>query len=333
MAIACPIADALQPVDHSELVELGKTLFFDARFSGDGTVSCATCHDPGHAFTDARPVARGIYGRGGTRNTPTLLDLQAYQSFFWDGRTESLTTQVAAPLISPTEMDLPSTRAVEAQLQRPPSYLPRFREVFGDSSGETSYAQFVEAIVAYERSLMSGTSRFDRFYLAGDHTALNDYETRGFELFTHRAHCAECHQIDEHHPWFTDGAYRPSGGSPLKTQTHVADIARRLIGMPVEARERLVSSDPDVAALGRFVVTLDPADIGSFRTPSLRNVALTAPYLHDGSIATLADAIDWELYVRGGQLGQPIDLSPAERLDLLSFLKSLTSAPGIDQPD
>lgn len=333
MAIACPVADALQPVDHSKLVELGKTLFFDARFSGDGTVSCATCHDPGHAFTDARPVALGIYGRGGTRNTPTLLDLQAYKSFFWDGRTESLTTQVAAPLISPTEMDLPSTHAVEALLRRPPTYLSRFREVFGDSSGQTSYAQFVEAIVAYEGSLLSGTSRFDRFYLSGDSAALNDSEKRGFELFIHRAHCAECHQIDEHHIWFTDGAYRPSGGSPLKTQSHVADIARRLIDMPDEARQRLVSSDADVAALGRFIVTLDPADIGSFRTPSLRNVALTAPYLHDGSIATLSEAIEWELYVRGGQLGQPIDLSPAERSDVLSFLKSLTSATEIGQPE
>ncbi len=330
VALASVKADTTAGSNRAKLVELGRALFFDPRFSRDGSVSCATCHDPGKAFADARPLALGIGDRRGTRNTPTLLDLDAYRSFFWDGRTETLESQVALPLTSPVEMGLPSTRIVDERLHQAPSYEPRFREAFGTSGEKVgSYERFVEAIVAYERSLLSGTSRFDRFHLRRDQAALSMSEQRGFEVFVGRGHCADCHRIDSEHAWFTDGAYRPSGGAPVNTSVPVADLAKDLAALPPNQRLLLVSGDPDVAALGRFVVTLNPNDIGSFRTPSLRNVALTAPYMHDGSITALPEAIEWELYVRGGQLGQPIDLSPADRSDLLAFLKTLTS---VDDP-
>jgi cytochrome c peroxidase len=280
----------------AETVALGKRLFFDPALSADGSVSCATCHEPKLAFADGKPLAVGIGGQKAARNSPTVLNAVYYESQFHDGRAATLEEQVEGPLTNPVEMGNIVTAAV-ATVAADPTYPAEFERAFGP--GPVTFEKIGKAIAAYERTLVSGDSAFDRFRFGKDETALTESAKRGWEIFRdpERGNCTICHLVGAHSAPFTDHLFHNLG----------------------------VGSD-----LGRYIVTSNDADRGAFKTPTLRNVALTAPYMHDGSLATLFDVID--LYAMGGRPNphldpelKPIALTAQDRTDLIAFLESLTS--------
>jgi cytochrome c peroxidase len=221
-------------------------------------------------------------------------------------------------------------------VQRDAEYVADFRQVQSSSQGDLSIDDIASALAAFERTLVAGESAFDRYEYAGDRSAISESALRGLELFRGRARCAECHQIGEGSAALTDHAFHPA---PTPLPPSVSEHLGALTDRVVELRRReaipelntLIASDPDVAALGRFVVTLDPKDIGCFKTPSLRNVALTGPYMHDGSIATLPEAIELELYSRTGSR-YPLVLTQDEQRDLLQIVRAFASTPGAPPP-
>ena len=308
-------------------VELGRQLFFDKRLSADGQVSCATCHDPKLGFTDARPKAEGIGGRRGTRNTPTILNSMFNAGQFWDGRAATLDAQALMPLINPDEMGNESLEQVVTRLQTIPEYSTGFKDVFGRSPAIDDLAK---AIAAFERTLVSGNSPFDR-YISGDRAAMSESALRGLGLFRGKARCSICHNFNLSFPFLTDQNYRNTGiaanNPAFNDLTKIAlEAARR--GASAESLKALGKRE-GASELGRFLVTGNALDIGAFRTPSLRNVELTAPYFHDGSAATLIDVVGY--YARGGNESpsrdwelQTVTLSESEQQDLVAFLKSLT---------
>jgi cytochrome c peroxidase len=316
-------------------VSLGKDLFFDKRLSADGTVSCSTCHEPKYAFTDGKAVAEGIHGRKGARSAPTLLNAIFNSGQFWDGRVESLEAQVKLPLINPDEMGNASHDEVVTRLKSMPEYAGRFQQVFGAPVTIESVAR---AIAAFERTLVSGNSPFDR-YMSGDREALTESARRGMFLFNGKARCTVCHNFvgnfttTQSFPFFSDQMYHNTGVAAadaqgyLKLSDNAASVARS--GASVSALAQL-AKDPGASALGRFIVTGSTLDIGAFKTPSLRDVELTAPYFHDGSVKTLPEVV--KFYVKGGIRNpnrdwelQAVNLSDQEQADLVEFLKSLTS--------
>lgn len=315
-----------------ERTELGRKLFFDKRLSADGTISCSSCHEPQHAFSDGRPLAIGIGGGKGTRNAPSLFNVAYQTSLFWDGRAATLESQASMPLLNPVEHGLADPQHLVDIVQRDPKYQRDFAKCFTKQSDTISMGQITAVLATFERTLLAGDSPFDRYYFAGERTAMPESAIRGFELFRGRAQCATCHLIGEHDALLTDQQFHPS---ITRLPAEVNDNLSRLTQKVVRARaqsdgsrmiDRAITDDPQIAALGRFVVTLNPADIGQFKTPSLRNVALTAPYMHDGSFANLEQAIDAELYVRGSAMNFPIVLTANEREDMLAFLNALTTS-------
>jgi cytochrome c peroxidase len=317
-----PIAEFPPDSATSEAAHLGRRLFFDKRLSANGAVSCATCHKPDHAFADARPVAIGLEGRTGTRNTPSVLNAALHTTQFWDGRRTTLEAQAREPFVNPVEHGLENHDALLGIVRRDDLYVRGFRV----TADEVQLHHVAGALASFIRSLATGDSAFDRYAFGNDPSALSPAAGRGLVLFRGRAQCAVCHTIGERHAGFTDNQFHSVGVGMERIAPKLAALATRVARAEKEAIGDLVIADPDVAALGRFAVTRDPADIGKFRTPSLRNVALTAPYMHDGSIASLEAAVDHELYYRGQSLGRPLILTPAERSDLVAFLRSLTSS-------
>jgi cytochrome c peroxidase len=309
-------------------VELGRQLFFDKRLSADGTVSCATCHDPQRAFSDGKKVAEGIRGRRGTINAPTVLNAMFNSGQFWDGRVESLEAQAKLPLINPDEMGNESHEQVVARLQAIPDYVKQFREVFANPVTIDGVAQ---AIAAFERTLVSANSPFDRFS-AGDANALGAAAQRGLALFRGKARCNVCHNINQAFPFLTDQQYRNTGvaaNDPAFESLSQKASQLAKTGLTA-ARLETLSRQPGATSLGRFLSTGNVLDIGAFKTPSLRDIELTAPYFHDGSADTLADVL--RFYTRGGNLNryrdwqlEPVNLTESEQSDLIEFLKSLTS--------
>jgi cytochrome c peroxidase len=275
------------------LVALGRRLFFDPVLSRDSTVSCASCHQPGRAFTDRRTRAKGIGGRVGRRNVPALLNRGYGSSFAWDGRGSTLAAQALRAIQDPAEMGLPVSAALD-RLGRDPGYAGAFRAASGKPlTGD----DLGEALAAYVRSIRAGDSGFDRF-VAGDSTALSPLARQGLALFQGRARCDRCHTG----PLLSDEKFHNTG------------VAWRRGGF---------------VDTGRFEVTRQAGDQGAFKTPTLREVARTAPYMHDGSLATLEAVVDF--YVRGGNPNpsldpaiRPIPLSIAERTALVAFLRALT---------
>ena len=309
-------------------IEFGRQLFFDKRLSLDGTVSCATCHDPGLAFTDGKNVAEGIAGKRGTRNSPSLLNAMFNSGQFRDGRAASLEAQAVLPLINPDEMGNVSHVQVIDRLQQAPEYLRQFQEVFG---GDLTIEGIGKAIAAYERTLVSANAPIDRF-IAGDREAMTAAAQRGFALFRGRARCSVCHTVNQAFPFLSDQNYRNTGVATSSPGFEtLAERATQVVrGGDQAAALRGLATEKATSELGRFMVSGSPLDIGSFRTPSLRNVELTAPYFHNGTAATLKDVLsfyskgggddprrDWEL--------QPLGLTDREQEDLIEFLKSLTS--------
>jgi len=308
-------------------VELGRELFFDPRLSANASVSCSTCHDPRFGFADGKKVAIGINGRQGSRNTPTVLNAMFNSTLFWDGRAETLEAQALEPLVNPDEMGNSSHDEVVRRVSAIPQYEEKFQTVFG---GGVTAASLGKAIAAYERTLVSANSPYDRF-VAGDRKALSDAAQRGLTLFRTKGRCTVCHNLSASFPFFTDGNYRNTGvAGNFSGFEQLAQRATALSGEPSDAEIRDLNQQKGKFELGRFLVTRNALDIGSYRTPMLRNVELTAPYFHDGSAATLADVLNY--YSRGGNENtirdwelQAVNLTEREQQDLIEFLKSLTS--------
>ncbi len=314
-------------------VDLGRRLFFEPRLSADGTVSCATCHDPKRAFTDGKRIAEGIAGRTGIRNSPTLLNAMFNAGQFWDGRAGSLEEQAKMPLINHTEMGNSSLDEAAARIAGIPEYTKDFEHVFGSAATIDAVAK---AIAAFERTLVSANSPLDR-YLAGDINAMSEAARNGLSLFRGKARCGVCHAFNQNFaafatfPFLTDMNYRNTGIAA--NYGGFDSLARRAMAA---SRER--SSEPTTellkheraGELGRFLISGNTLDVGAFRTPSLRNVELTAPYFHDGSAATLEDVVRY--YVKGGNPNanrdwqlEPVPLTESEQRELVEFLKALTS--------
>ncbi len=274
-------------------IALGRQLFFDKRLSEDGTVSCASCHNPSRGFSDGQRRSLGIHGRKGNRHTPTLINVafQPYQ--FWDGRTSSLEDQSLAPLQSSVEMGQ-SVQEALTRLAGIPEYRQQFQSVFGTPVTEKVLSQ---ALSSFERTVLSGNSAFDQF-MAGNSQALSPYALEGWRLFNGRAHCNLCHFGFN----LSDGLFHNLG-----------------VGW----------NGTEFKDLGRSVVTGIFKDRGAFKTPTLRDIAQTAPYMHDGSLATLKAVVDY--YDQGGNpnphldpLIQPLGLTSHEKEALIKFLEALS---------
>jgi cytochrome c peroxidase len=260
----------------AETVALGKKLFFDTQLSADGSLSCASCHDPAKAFSDGRAVAHGINGADGSRNSPALINVALSPSYFWDGRALTLEHQVLQPIANPRELGLS-----RAELER--------------RAGIPS-ADVAVALAGYVRTIRSSDSRYDQ-YQAGQRGALNGVEQAGLEIFRGKGQCAGCHGG----PNLTDDQFHNTG---------------------VSWRSGRFADE------GRFVISQDPRDHGAFKTPTLREVALTGPYMHDGSLKSLEDVV--EFYSQGGHRNPYLDprvrtlgLSRGEADALVAFLKTL----------
>ncbi len=322
-ALVIPADNPLTP----EKVALGEKLFFDARLSADGTVACATCHDPTKGFTDQRQTSVGIRRQVGHRNAPTVLNALFNETQFWDGRARTLEDQAKLPMINPIEMGQKSHSEVIAAIEKVPEYRDAFQKVFNRAPHIDDVAR---AIASYERTQIAFDSPFDR-YLAGDESAIDAAARRGWTLFNGKGRCMSCHGVSSAQPTFTDNKFHNIGVSAHKSD--FVQLARKglaALSRNDEAEIDRLALETDFAELGRFLITKQPADIGAFKTPGLRNVVITPPYFHDGSQATLWDTLDH--YNKGGVQNpfldggiQRLGLTESEIDDLASFLASLTS--------
>lgn len=320
--------------DEAAAIELGRMLFFDPKLSGDKWVSCASCHQPGLVFSDGRAHAKGVHKRNGVRNTPSLLDVAQQRSMFWDGRRAGLEQQALDPLLNSAEHGLVDNAELLEKLRADPRYVAAFESAYGMSLRQVRVDDVARALAAYERTLVSGTNAFDRF-LAGQADALSPSARRGWTVFDQQAQCTRCHVVEAQRPLLTDHRFHAFAPGVQQLAPKLPDLRFRLAELHREGHmfNDKVLSDPDISEAGRFAFTLDPADVASFKTPSLRNVALTAPYMHNGSVATLAAAVDLELQYRGEVAGRPVVLSASEREDLLAFLHALTGASPAEVPE
>jgi cytochrome c peroxidase len=321
-----PLIPDQNPLTQAK-VELGQKLYFDLRLSVDNTVSCATCHDPRKGFGDGLKTSQGVAGKIGMRNAPTVLNAAYYEQQFWDGRAELLEDQAKQPLINPVEMAMPSHAAIEEKLRKLSEYPPLFQKAFG--SPAVTIDRVAQAIASFERTLLSFSAPIDRF-LAGDKTALSESARRGWDLFNGKARCNTCHGRVDVMPTFTDNKYHNIGVAAQKQD--FATLAREALQI-VRAGDKKQIDELAVGTrfseLGRFLVTKEQKDIGAFKTSGLRNVELTAPYMHDGSEATLVDVI--EFYDKGGTNNpfldggiRPLNLTAQEKADLVELMKTFT---------
>ncbi len=324
------------PAENSlsvEKIELGRKLFFDRRLSLNNTFSCAMCHVPEQGFThNELATAVGIEGRTVKRNAPTLFNVAYAARLFHDAREFSLEQQIWGPLLAPNEMGNPSVGAVIAKLGRLPDYAGRFESVFGRGPGMEVLGQ---ALAAYQRTLLAADSPFDRWRYGGDENAMSEAAKRGFALFTGRGRCSACHLVGERWALFTDQQLHNTGIGYRESMSPEPKLRRVAVApgvfLDVEASVLSAASERKPNDLGRYEVTQDPDDRWRYKTPTLRNVALTAPYMHNGSLATLADVVDF--YNRGGfpnelssPLLRPLGLSEGDKGDLVAFLESLTGS-------
>lgn len=276
-----------------EKIELGRKLFFDTSMSRDFKTSCATCHAPDKGFADGLPLAKGFGGQTLGRHTPTVLNAAYNEPQFWDGRAHGLEEQAQGPIMAAGEMNMGTEELVIERLKSTPDYAKAFKDIF---NAEPSLPLVGKAIAAYERTLVTPNSPFDR-YMAGDKNAMTEPQKRGLLLYIGKASCSQCHSG----PNFTDNKYYNLG----------------------------VDSPGAVADSGRFKISKDEADRFAFKTPTVRNAELTAPFMHDGSVATLEELV--EFYNKGGgasdtksKLMRPLNLTKTEQSDLVEFIKALT---------
>jgi cytochrome c peroxidase len=283
-------------LNYKAKIDLGKQLYFDGRLSKSGAISCAFCHNPGTGFADPRQTSIGIGGGVGGRQSPTVYNTAFNHVQFWDGRARSLEEQAIGPIQNPIEMGETHENVV-SKLKKLKGYQQQFRAVFGT---EVSLQGIAEAIAAYERTVISTNSSFDK-YAAGDTKAMDESAVRGMALFKGKARCILCHNG----PNFTDNQFHN-------------------LGVP--------QVGPMKEDLGRYNVSKAEKDKGAFKTPTLRSITETAPYMHDGALKTLEEAVDF-LNAGGGAnsnlstLVKPLNLTPEEKTDLVTFLKALTGEP------
>lgn len=349
--------------DSPNAAQLGQRLFFDARFSANGAVSCASCHAPDLGFADGKSLSMGL-GRT-KRHSPSLWNVAQQRWFFWDGRADSLWAQAVQPLENPKEMGfdrvslartLRGDATLRAEYERLFGALPEVagwpeRAAPGDDDSELAVAwkrmsaeeqraasrvaaNFGKALEAFERRLVRGNAPFDRF-VAGDANALSESARRGWKLFAGRGNCRSCHSG----PAFTDGEFHNIGIPPLAGGK--ADDPARYAGIavlqldPFNAHGEFSDAPGGAEALELQLLERSPQTFGEFRTPSLRNVALTAPYMHEGQLKSLAEVVRFYSTLEGAtQIGhhqeqvlQPLHFSSEEAADLVAFLESLTGTP------
>lgn len=288
----------------AETVALGRRLYYDPVLSADNTVSCASCHGPQEGFSDTHPVSLGVGGKLGARHSPTVIN-SAYNTLqFWDGRAPSLEEQAKGPIANPVEMATTHAEVVK-RLQADPKYVALFKQAWG--TDQITIDLVVKSIASFERTVLCGNSPFDRFYYGHDKKALSASAQRGLKLFMDpkKGNCAVCHTIGKDYALFTDNKFHNLG-----------------IGADVNGK---------MVDLGRYEQTRNDADWGAFKTPTLRNIAKRAPYMHDGTFPTLKDALGH--YIGGGNLNPHLDkeihaldfLSFDDRDDMVAFMESLSA--------
>lgn len=302
LSITPAVSDELSPApaqNATELdprAELGRRLFFDPILSSDRTVSCASCHKPEHAFADDQPVSKGVGNALGTRNTPSVMNSKARVSFFWDGRATTLEQQALGPIENPVEMNLPIAEALK-RLNEDPDYAAAFGRLFG---GPASARSLGRALAAFQKTLETSNSPYDRFNL-GDELAISASAKRGRLLFIGKANCASCHSGED----FTSDRFENIG----------------------------LFNGKELSDRGRADVTKLDTDAGMFKVPTLRNVAMTAPYMHNGMFATLREVLEYyndpDRHISGAlrrdaKLDRPLGLTETEIEDLEAFLRALT---------
>lgn len=304
------------PVDNPptrDTIALGRRLYYDPQLSADGTISCASCHAPQFAFADSHAFSIGVGGKTGNRHAPTVIN-SAYNAYqFWDGRSPSLEDQAKGPIANPVEM-AHSLDGVVNRLQADSRYRELFKKAWGTE--HITIDMVAKSIASFERTVIVGNSPFDRFYFGHDKKALSPAAQRGFRLFTDpkKANCAVCHTIGKDDALFTDNKFHN-------------------LGIGADTRGNLNDA-------GRYKITKIEADMGCFKTPTLRNLGNRGPYMHDGSFPTVKDALAH--YIGGGNMNDHLDkeiqaldfLTFDERDDLLEFLDALNGPlpPDIGPP-
>ncbi|MDY6944370.1 MAG: cytochrome c peroxidase [Pseudomonadota bacterium] len=322
-----------------EKIALGDKLFNDKRFSSTGDVACSKCHDPAKAFTDGPLVtSEGINKLTGTRNSPTVINAAYFKLFFWDGRSIDMEDQAQHPMVNPVEMGLVNHDPVLKIVRTDPDYVARFKKVFSKQGEQVTMKEVQQAIASFERTIIAGDSPFDRWYYGGDQKAVNEQVKRGFNVFLTKGRCVSCHAMEQDYALFTDNRFHNIGVGVNRIQNEIPQFAPAFLTAKAAGTDvdKAVLTNPKVSELGRFAVTESLDEIGAFKTSTLRNVAVTAPFMHDGSLATLRDVV--EHYNNGGVTPKgapvndflsggirPLNLSEEEISDLVAFMEALTS--------
>lgn len=317
-------------------IALGRKLFMDRRLSHNNTISCGMCHVPEQGFTSNElATAVGIEGRSHRRNSPTIYNVGYYQFLFHDGREFTLEDQVIGPMLAFNEMGNPSIGHVIEKIRHFEDYDGMFEAAFG---GAVDLKKVGKAIAAYERSFVSGNARFDQWHYGGDAATLTEQEVKGFEIFNGKGGCVACHTINEKTALFTDQSFHNTGigwarNNRVMKKEYEGDTfpVQLAPGVIVQVKHDYLdtSSEKPQNDVGRFEITEDPKDSWKYKTPSLRNLVVSAPYMHDGSLTTLDDVVAF--YNKGGDdnpekdaLLKPLNLSSQEQSALVAFLKTLT---------
>ncbi|MBI3210898.1 MAG: c-type cytochrome [Candidatus Solibacter usitatus] len=295
----------------AETIALGEKLFFSTSLSVDNTIACASCHDPGKGFSDGQPVSTGVGGKKGNRSAPTVLNAAYAQFQFWDGRVDSLEAQAKGPIANPIEM-AHTLEGAAKKVALDDGLRKMFEAGFGTNlQGQSAVTieRIAAAIASFERTLLRGNSPFDRYQYGGDQKAMSAAAMRGLAVFrdAKKGNCAVCHTIEEKFALFTDDKFHNLGSG--------------------------MNAAGELTDMGRFAISKREGDQGAFRTPTLRNIAETAPYMHDGSLKTLKEVVDF--YVGGGNANPHLDkeiksldhLTKQERADLVAFMEALTGEP------
>ena len=327
----------LPPLPHASAsqaqADLGRKLFMDRRLSRNNTMSCAMCHVPEQGFAaNELATSVGIEGRSLRRNAPTLLNVAYVGDLFHDGRSASLEHQALVPILNPIEMGNEGADGVIEKIRRMPDYAGKFEAAFGAPADSRTVGA---ALASYQRTLMAGDSRFDRWRYANEKSALTAAEQAGFAVFAGKGRCIACHTVGEKHSLFSDGRFHNTGIGFARSKGALNPARRHRVQLAPGVFTDI--SDADLASVseaaqgdtGRHEVTGKDAERWAYRTPTLRNVAITGPYMHDGSLGSIEEVIEY--YQHGGvdnpgksALVRPLGLTDDEKRNLAAFLRSLT---------
>jgi cytochrome c peroxidase len=281
-------------------------------------------------------VSEGIRKLKGTRNAPTVINSVYLQTQFWDGREPSLESQSAQPFVNPVEMGLENHEPILKVVREDPEYQVLFQKAFGKAGDQITMKEVEQALATFERTLVAGNSPFDRYYFGGEKTAMSPAAIRGLDIFINQGRCVSCHVIEQTQALFTDNRFHMIGVSANQMPRDLDELSAAVEDVKRRGTDIAVLSNANTSSLGRYAVTRDLTDIGAFKTPTLRNIDLTAPYMHDGSVETLEEAV--KFYNNGGRLEEtdpvpellsggirPLNLTPEQEAELVEFLKALTS--------